>query len=315
MKYKTRIIYNPTAGPWDMTKTLQRLCTSLEHQGWACELVETEQAGDTLWYCQQAAREQLNLVLVAGGDGTLNEAANGLAHTQTALGIVPVGTGNVLAHQLHMPILNLTAPLQVGEVSEALITSRVQRVDLGNVNGRRFLCWSGAGLDAEITAFMEPRPRYAKHLGTIPYIIAAITVASQFSGVRARITVGDRHLNTRALLVLTSNIQLYAAFFSIARYARMDDGLLDIFIFKGLGFAYIVRHLLRIFSGRYLSDPDVIHVLARQMQIETKPAVAVHLDGDPLDTTPALFNVEPGALRLLVPPHAPTSLFTQPPEI
>lgn len=315
MKQKTRLIYNPTAGPWDMTRTLKRLCIYLHDRGWACDLVQTENPGDTLWHSQEAARQGLDMVLVAGGDGTINEAVNGLAQSATTLGIVPVGTGNVLAHQLHMPILNLTAPLQVAEVGEALLSSRVQRVDVGNVNGRRFLCWSGAGLDAEVTAYLEPRPRYAKHLGSIPYIIAAFSVASQFRGVRARITVGERRLNTRAILILVSNIQLYAAFFSIARYARMDDGLLDIFVFKGLGFGYALRHLLHIFSGRYLRDPSVIHVLARQLQIDTLPSVAVHLDGDPLGATPAVFNLEAGALRLLVPPQAPESLFTKPPEV
>ncbi len=315
MGYRTLLIYNPTAGPWDMTRTLKRLAADLEQDaGWSVEFVQTEHPGDTHWYAQRAVRNSLDIVLVAGGDGTINEAVNGLAGADTMMGIVPVGTGNVLAHQLQMPILSFNVPFQVPEVTEALLAGRVQRVDVGNIGGRRFLCWGGAGLDAEITTRLEPRPRYAKHLGSIPYIIAAFSVASQFRGFRARISVGDRRFSTRALLILASNIRLYAAFFSIARHAKMDDGLLDIFIFKGLGFAYAFRHLLHIFSGRYLRDPGVIHILTRQMQIETHPAVAVHLDGDPLGETPAVIKLEPGNLRLLVPPQAPDDLFTKSPE-
>lgn len=314
MSSKTLLIYNPTAGPWDMGRTLKRLAAYLCQQHWQIELVETAQPGDAQRLAQQAAQAGLDLVLVAGGDGTINEAVNGLVGTSTVLGLVPVGTGNILAHQLHMPILSAMAPLYVAEVGEALLTSRVQRVDTGLLNERYFLCWAGAGLDAEVAAQMEPRTRHTKRLGAIPYVIAGFTVAAEFRGVRARIHVENRTLNLRALLMLASNIQLYAAFFTIARRAQMDDGFLDLFVFKGLGTAYALRHLLRIFSGRYLRDPEVVQALVRQVQVETVPTVAVHLDGDPVGQTPFRIAVEPASLRLLVPQQAPPTLFSKPPE-
>ena len=315
MSYKTLLIYNPTAGPWDMTRTLKRLAASIHKYGWEMELVQTQQAGDATLYARQAAENNLDMVLVAGGDGTINEAANGVIGTSTVLGIVPVGTGNILAHQLRMPILSLAAPLYIREVMEALRNSRIQRVDAGLINQRYFVCWAGLGLDAEIAAYMEPRPRYAKRLRTLPYIIAGFTVAAEFRGVRSNIVIEGRTFRTRAIMALASNIQLYAAFFNIAPQARMDDGLLDIFVFKGLGFPYIMRHLMHLFSGRYLRDPKVMHALARTMRVETSPTVAVHLDGDPYGDTPAIIGIEPGKLRLLVPPQAPADLFSKPPEL
>ena len=315
MSYKTRLIYNPTAGPWDMTRLLKRLAAYLQGRGWAVELVETQKAGDATWFAMQAARAELDMVLVAGGDGTINEAVNGLVGSNTTLGIVPVGTGNILAHQMRMPILSVITPFHVAEVGDALLQSRIQRVDVGIVNGRHFICWAGVGLDAEITTYMEPRSRYTKRLRTLPYILAAFTVASEFKGVRARISVEGRTLNTRALLILASNIQLYAAFFNVARHAYMDDGMLDIFIFKGLGGAYALRHVFQLFSGRYLRDPAVVQILAPRVQVETSPHVAVHLDGDPLGETPALISLKPAAMRFLVPPQAPGDLFYKPPEL
>lgn len=314
MSYKTLLIYNPTAGPWDMTRTLKRLAEYMRKCGWAMDLVQTQQPGDASHFARQAAQNSVDMVLLAGGDGTINEAANGLISTSTALGIVPVGTGNILAHQLRMPILSLAAPLYVRDVGEALCASRVQRVDAGVINDRYFVCWAGLGLDAEITAHMEPRPRYAKRLRTLPYIVAGFAVASEFRGVRSRIVIEGRTFRTRALMALASNIQLYAAFFNIAPHARMDDGLLDIFVFKGLGFSYILRHLLHLFSGQYRHDPKVMHALARTMQVQTSPSVAVQLDGDPFGDTPATIGIEPGKLRLLVPPQAPDNLFSKPPE-
>ncbi len=314
MSYKTLLIYNPTAGPWDMTRTLKRLAEYMHKCDWDMDLVQTEQPGDATHYAQRAAQDGLDIVLVAGGDGTINEAANGVVGTSTTLGIIPVGTGNILAHQLRMPILSLAAPLYVRDVGEALRASRVQRVDVGVINERYFVCWAGLGFDAEIAASIEPRPRYVKRLRTLSYIIAGFAVAFEFRGVRSRIVIEGRTFRTRALMAVASNIQLYAAFFNSAPHARMDDGLLDIFVFKGLGFSYILRHLLHLFSGTHRHDPKVMHALARTMQVQTTPSVAVQLDGDPFGDTPATIGIEPGNLRLLIPPQAPDSLFSKPPE-
>ncbi|MBN2392995.1 MAG: diacylglycerol kinase family lipid kinase [Anaerolineae bacterium] len=314
MKYKTLLIYNPTAGPWDMTRTLKRLAEYMYKCGWEMDLVQTAQPGDATRYAQCAVGDGLDIVLVAGGDGTINETVNGLAGASTALGIVPVGTGNILAHQLRMPLLSIATPLYVRDVGEALCRSRLQRVDAGVINERYFICWAGLGLDAEITAYMEPRPRIAKRLSTLPYIIAGFTVAAAFRGVRSRIVIEGCTFRTRALMALASNIQLYAAFFNIAPHARMDDGLLDIFVFKGLGFSYVLRHLMHLFSGRHQHDPKVMHALARTMTVQTIPTVAVHLDGDPYGDTPVTIGIETGKLALLAPPKAPDSLFSKPPE-
>jgi YegS/Rv2252/BmrU family lipid kinase len=296
-----------------MERPLKRLATYLGKHGWQIELTQTEQPGDAANHARDAAAHGADLVLVAGGDGTINEAANGLVATTTALGIVPVGTGNILAHQLRMPVLPAVAPI-IKEVGDALLKSRIQVVDTGVVNERRFICWAGLGLDAEIAAQMEPRPRHMKRLRTLPYIITGFAVASEFRGVRSHFRIEDRTFRTRALMAVASNIQLYAAYFQIAPHARMDDGLLDIFVFRGLGFAYALKFAAQSVTGRHLDSPDVMHALAGKMEVETSPTVAIHLDGDPFGSTPAAFGIDPLSLRLLVPPHAPESLFSRPPE-
>jgi diacylglycerol kinase (ATP) len=314
MTYKTTLIYNPTAGPWDMTRSLKRLATYMGKSGWQTELVKTGQSGDATTQARAAAEQGVDVVLIAGGDGTINEAVNGLSNTSTVMGLVPVGTGNILAHQLRMPILTLTSPFHVKEVGDAILNSKVQRVDLGNVNGRHFLCWAGIGLDAEIAAQMEPRPRHLKRMKTLPYIIAGLSVASEYRGVRSNIVIEDRTFHARTMLAVASNIQLYATVFQIAPQARMDDGLLDIFVFKGLGIGYALKSVMRTLSKRHLQSPDVMHALARQLTLETSPNVAVHLDGDPHGCTPIEINMHPGVLRMLAPPHAPSSLFSKMPE-
>jgi len=314
MSHTATLIYNPAAGPWDMTRAMSRLATYIRKSGWQIDLVKTEKAGDATTQARAAADQGTEVVLVAGGDGTINEAVNGLTGSTTAMGLVPVGTGNILAHQLRMPILALSTPFHVKDVGDAILSSHIQHVDLGAVGERRFLCWAGVGLDAEIAAQMEPRPRHMKRMKTLPYLIAGLSVASEYRGVRSTIVIGDRSFRTRTLMAVASNIQLYGTLFQIAPQARMDDGLLDIFVFKGVGFNYALRAVAQTLSRRHLDSPDVMHALADQMTMDASPDVAVHLDGDPHGSTPIKISICPEALRLLTPPLAPNSLFTKPAE-
>ncbi len=298
-----------------MTREMKRLAKDLGRHGWKVELIQTQHQGDARRYARLAAQDKADIVLAAGGDGTINEVVNGLVGTETILGLVPVGTGNILAHQLRMPIAALPTPIHFHELTHALLHSRVQRVDVGVADGRRFLCWAGIGLDAEVTAQMEPRPRYAKQLSLLPYIIAAVTVASAFKGLPTRACIDGRKIRTHAIMFLASNIQLYGTFPQMARNARMDDGLLEVLLFKGTRIGYILEHVVRIFSGRHLNDPKVVYRPAQHVTIETNPTTAVQLDGEPYGHTPSHIHVEPGVLRLLIPPRAPISLFTKPPEL
>jgi len=303
------LIYNPTAGPRDVRRALKRVHSHLKRRGWSVELQLTEKPGDATTLARAAAQTGCDVVIVAGGDGTVNEAVNGLVGTQTALGVLPVGTGNMWAKQLGIPTYTLTNPLRLHEAANGLAEGPIRLVDVGQVNSSYFLCWAGIGLDAQVTTEMEPRQRYTKRLGMLPYAIAAVLVARDFQGVRTRVSLDGNVVRGRTLLILVSNIQQYIGVLNVAREARMDDGLLDVFIFKGLGFQYAVRHLLKLISQRYLQDPQIVHRQARHIEVWTERVIPVQVDGDPIGTTPVTLKVVPCALRVLVPPSAPLSLF------
>jgi diacylglycerol kinase (ATP) len=307
---KARLIYNPTAGPRDVRRALSHARSFLRRHGWSVELQLTEKPGDALALARAAAQAGCDVAIAAGGDGTVNEAVNGLVGTQTALGVLPVGTGNMWAKQLGVPTYTLTNPLRLYEAAAGLAEGTIRSVDVGQVNNRYFLCWAGIGLDAQVTTEMEPRQRRTKRLGALPYAIAAILVARDFKGVRTRVSLDSSTVRGRTLLILVSNIKQYAGVLSVAREARMDDGLLDVFVFKGLGFTYAVRHLLKLVSQRYLQDPQVIHRQVRHIEVQTEWAIPVQVDGDPIGTTPVTLKVVPLALRVLVPSSAPPGLFS-----
>jgi YegS/Rv2252/BmrU family lipid kinase len=306
---KAHLIYNPTAGPRDVYRALKSVRASLKRSGWEVELHLTEKPGDGTALTRAAAQAGCDVAIVAGGDGTINEAVNGLVGTQTALALLPVGTGNLLAKQLGLSTYTLANPLRLRDTAAQLSEGTIRSVDVGQVNDHHFLCWAGIGLDAQVTTTMEPRQRYTKRLGVLPYAVAAVMVARDFQGVRTRVLLDGGIVRARTLLILVSNIQQYSML-NIAREARMDDGLLDVFIFKGMGFPYVASHLAKILSQRHLRDPQIVHRQTRHITVMTEWAVPVQADGDPLGTTPVTIKVLPRALRFLVPPRAPASLFT-----
>jgi YegS/Rv2252/BmrU family lipid kinase len=288
---------------------LKRVLSNLKRRGWSVELKVTAKPGDAIALARAAAAARRDAAIVAGGDGTVNEAVNGLVGTDTALGVLPIGTGNLWAKQLGVPTYTLTNPLRLRDAAEGLVEGTLRSIDVGKVDNRHFLCWAGIGLDAQVTSEMEPRQRRTKRLGALPYLIALALVARDFKGVRSRVTLDGSVIRSRTLLILASNIQQYCGL-PVVRDAYVDDGLLDVFVFKGLGFQYAARHVMKLLSQRHLQDPRVVHQQARRIEIQTEWATPVQADGDPIGTTPTIVSVAPRALRVLVPPSAPDGLFS-----
>lgn len=303
------LIYNPAAGPRDTRPQMKHVRSHFQRRGWSVQLAVTEQPGDATALASDAASSGHEVVLVAGGDGTINEAVNALVGTDTALGVLPVGTGNMWAKQLGLPFHALANPLRLREAATGLVESTVRRIDVGKANDRYFLCWAGVGLDAQVATELEPRPRHSKRLGALSYVIATILIARDFPGIRSRVVLDGTVIRRRTLLILVSNIQLYCGL-PVVREARLDDGLLDVFVFEGLGLQYAVRHLMKMISHRYLQDPRIVHRQARRVEVLTEWASPVQADGDPIGTTPVILTVVPRALKVLVPPKAPRGMFT-----
>ena len=245
--------------------------------------------------------------------GTVCEAVNGLVGSRTALGVLPTGTGNVWAKELGLPVFTLTNPHRLLVAAHLLREATTRTVDVGRANDRHFLLFAGLGLDATVARDMEPRERATKRLGLLPYLVAGVAVAFEFYGVRTTVVVDGKVIKGRSLFILVSNAQLYGGILRIAPDARLDDGLLDVVIFSGVGPQYTFRHLFSILGGRHLQDPSVRFLRARRVIVDSAQPWPVQIDGDPIGTTPMTFQVIPHALRVLVPATAPASLFVSGP--
>ncbi|MFN3929522.1 MAG: diacylglycerol/lipid kinase family protein, partial [Thermoflexus sp.] len=273
------IIYNPAAGPRDMLREIQAVAHRWERQGWSVLMRVTESPGMATDFAHEAALKGFDWVIAAGGDGTVNEVANGLVGMPTALGVLPVGTGNVWARQLGLPVYPLVHPIRIQIAAHLLEAAREHVIDVGRANGRYFLLWAGIGLDAQVARHMEPRTRNAKRLGAIAYLIAAAMIAKDFPAMRATVIVdGRRRVKGRTLVVLVANAQLYGGLVRIAPQAVLDDGYLNVCVFRGMGLPWAIRHFFNVFGGRHLRDPAVKFFVGRRVIVETHPIVPVQVD-------------------------------------
>jgi YegS/Rv2252/BmrU family lipid kinase len=251
----------------------------------------------------------------------LGEAVNGLAGSETVLGLLPMGTGNSLAKELLMPRPTRWDKHKLLQSSDALAAGRVQRIDLGLMinevegNGRYWALWAGVGADGFLVDQLEPRPKWSKSLGIVGYALQGLAVIPKMSFARAAVTIDGRRYEDDYVLALVSNCQRYAGGeVLLSPQAKLDDGLFEVWLFRGHSVLHILRHLLKVKFGRHLVSDDVVMVNGRTLTIHTDPAAPAQLDGERAGTSPLTCHIQPGALRLLVPDTAPPDLFSLPGE-
>ncbi|MFC2037147.1 diacylglycerol/lipid kinase family protein, partial [Chloroflexota bacterium] len=263
---RSKLIVNPTSGPRDVQGELSTVLSHLESHGWRTTLHVTTRPGEATELADHARDEDFDAVFVVGGDGTINEVINGLAESSVAMGVLPGGTGNVWARELGLPTRSPLHLLPLVESIKVLVPGNKRRIDLGKANGRYFLQWTGLGLDAEVTYAMEPRTRRQRRMGALAYIVAGATIATTMAGIRSRIFIAPIR---RCILIVISNSQLYGGKFRIATDARLDDGLLDVTVFKGTGFGSAIRTALGVITGLHTRDPHHSVYQGRTIRIQT----------------------------------------------
>jgi YegS/Rv2252/BmrU family lipid kinase len=299
------IITNPISGVFPHHQTDHaHLVNLLQEQGWQVEVWPTRGQGDASALARQAVEQQIRVVIAAGGDGTINEVIQGLAGSETALGVLPTGTVNVWAREMGLPS-------DSAKVSAILTQGRTRQIDLGRVNERYFLLMVGVGLDGEVAHAVERRS--LKRLGVLGYALAALWFGPAYVGFPVTLKIdGAAPERSRTLQIVVGNTRLYAGACKFTWLARCDDGLLDLCVVRQRGLwgrLLMVRDLvLRREPRRLWVDYSTFQTL----EIETPHPVALQIDGDHAGYTPATFTVVPGALKVIVPQDAPEDLFSLP---
>jgi diacylglycerol kinase family enzyme len=285
----------------------------LRAAGWRVDARFTESPGHARTLARDAAAAGVDIVIAAGGDGTVNEVVNGVAGTDAALAVLPAGTGNVLAAQLGL--IGVPTPLHRGDLPAAaaeLTRGAVRRVDVGlarsGATSRAFLLWAGVGFDAEVVYELEHEGRPLKDKLGVGAVGALGLRAASSSGAVASVVAGDgwRHRGP-LFMAVAANIPLYAGLLEIAHGVRIDDGLLDVVLFLGGGAVDKLRHARAVVTS--LTGSRRASVPSSTLRIVSSSPMRVHLDAEPFGHTPVCISTWSKALRLLVPPTAPEELF------
>jgi len=306
---KTMLIFNPAAGWRDWRREVLEIASYLDQQGWDVTWRETWGPGDATTFAREAVARGYDVALTAGGDGTISEVVNGLVGSKVALGVLPIGTGNVWAREVGLPLGGIIHPRYLEEATIALMEGQRRQVDVGRAGQHCFLLWAGVGLDAKVTEVMEPRNRIQKWWGALAYAVAAAAVARDFRGTPAKITIDGETFWEEVIAVLVSNAQLYGGVLRLTPQAQLDDGLFDVCIFKGHDWTSTLGHATAFLTGQYLKGPEVAYYRGRRVVVETAVPLPVQLDGDPKAATPIELEVMPKALITIIPRDMPEELF------
>lgn len=291
---KAVLICNPSAGRKGGAEGLARAVDIMADAGWDVQVQNTEGPGDATLLATRAVEQEVDAVIVAGGDGTLNEAVQALAGSETALGYVPYGTVNVWAREMRLP-------LNAADAAREIITGRIERVDLGVADDRYFLLMASVGFDSEVLRRAQGMEQYKHRFGVLPYVATGLSTAPLFRGVDVELRYDGVIRRVQALMLVIGNTRLYGGRFQLTPNAVANDGWLDLCIIKGKGPLALVRQSLPVLLSGTISHSDVDIIRVQDLMVQAEEPIPVQMDGELTGTTPMRFGVAPRALNVIVP--------------
>ncbi len=295
---RTCVIFNPAA----CGNKARRFRRHLDEIGGQSALKATAAPGDARRLAAEAVNDGFDLVVAAGGDGTVNEVLNGLGDapdgfTRAHLGVLPLGTVNVFARELKIP-------LRINRAWDVLQRGRKTRIDLPcaefSANGSRrkqyFAQLAGAGLDARAIELVDWE--HKKKVGPLAYIIAGLKALRE---PNPKIVVRADGREIRGELVLVGNGRFYGGPFGFFPGADLRDGLLDLCVFPRLSWPALLRCAPGLLFQRKLPENAVRRVRAQSLEVAAESAAAFELDGEWAGRLPVTFSAEREKLRVVVP--------------
>lgn len=300
---RTCIIVNPNAGSVADLETLSaRLGELPDAVVW-----RTEAAGDAERLAREALRDGADLVVAAGGDGTLNEVVNGLAEDfgRARLGLLPLGTGNDFARSIGVPD-DLEGALAVLEGGAARAVD-VGRATIGGTD-RFFVNMSAGGFSGEVSERAgEAKDRW----GPLAYMRAAIDALPELKGFLARITVNSAEtLRMEASNVIVSNGRFVASGIPAAPRAVLDDGLFDVLIAPAITIPQLAALVPQVLLGRHMDNDLLLFRRATRLEIECDPPMAFNVDGELIGEGSSSFEILPRALQVIAGPEIEGGTFS-----
>jgi len=300
---RAKVIVNPVAGAYSTRRKWPRISRLLRHVGLSFDYEYTEGVGHAIELARAAASDGYRYLVAVGGDGTINEVANGILHStnsgDTALGIVSTGTGGDFVRSVGIP-------RDYTRACSFLVSSRRLLIDVGVVEyqskgqclQRFFVNAAGVGFDAAVVEATERLPKYFG--GTIPYLIGLLRTLAGYRNQSVVLTVGDEVEAARILSVVVANGGYFGGGMHVAPEASLNDNLLDLVVFGDVGKFDLLRSLPMVYKGTHGRHPKVRIGKADRVTIESSEHILVQADGELLGEGPVSFSLVPAKLNVIV---------------
>lgn len=292
------LITNPTSGQGRVERATPLVEQGLREFADDLQVHVTTGPGDATGAAREAVEGGTDLVVVAAGDGTVREVIDGVAGSEVPLAIIPMGTGNVLARELRLP-LDSWRPSGLQKTLDIIAAQRVRVLDIGRANGKLFVLMAGAGFDAAVVGGVKPY--WKDRLGSWAYVFCILKMLLSARPARFVVESPAESFEGEAWAVVVGNAASCAWKLHLAPSAQMDDGLLNVVIFKATSRLRFVSLMVRAIWAGHASSPHVMQFQTPAVQIEAEPAQPLQLDGDLVGETPVSIELLPQALRLIVP--------------
>ncbi|MGM3307987.1 lipid kinase [Anabaena sp. WFMT] len=236
---------------------------------------------------------EIDLVIVGGGDGTLNAAVDAVVETQLPLGILPLGTANDLARTLGIPN-------SLPEACQIIAAGQLQHIDLGWVNGKYFFNVASLGLSVKITQRLTTEVK--RRWGIFAYAAAAFKVIWKSRPFGAEIRMNGQSIHVKTVQIAVGNGRYYGGGMAVFHDATIDDQRLDLYSLEVKHWWEIIPLLPAMRQGRHIHWPNVRAIQGKEFEVYTRKPRPINTDGEITTYTPAVFRVIPMAISVLVPP-------------
>lgn len=290
MKKSIVFIINPTSGTIKKANLPTLIDKYLDKTIFDFDIIYTKRAKHAIEIATKASQEGKNIVVAVGGDGTINEVAQGLVNTETLLGIVPMGSGNGLARHLKIPLKTHKAIARLNELNES-------KIDSCTLNGQLFLCTSGVGFDAEVGYQFA----HAKTRGFKTYLKVGFSSFLNYQIQEYKIEFEGKSFTQKAWAITLANAGQYGNNAYIAPQANIRDGKLDLCIIEKHPFWASLELFFRIFNKSIQKSKYYTYYSAQEFTIKASADKPIHLDGEPLEGTEVLhYKISTQNLNVLI---------------
>ena len=290
---KIIFIVNPKSGIHEKGAIIAQLNERLDKNKYSWEVAITKKPGHAVEIAAEAAAKGIDIAVAVGGDGTINEVARSLVHTNTALGIIPCGSGNGLARHLHIP-------MDIKKAVDLLNDNHQTIIDYGKINGMAFFCTCGMGFDA----FVSLKFAHAGKRGLLTYLEKTLQETLKYQPETYELETKDGISKYKAFLIACGNASQYGNNAYIAPQAALNDGLLDVTILEPFTVLDVPSLTFQLFNRTINQNSRIKTFRCKELSIRRSSPGVVHFDGDPIETGTDIFiEAIPKGLRVVVPSY------------